>query len=203
MILVSVLQGESPVDFMLSDQVGHYLGFHLSSPGCGMNSTALLEGTDSGAGFTRKTYRGQGNQQEKRQGRVPLHWPETPVDEQLLACSEGLPPQYTDLLQPLGFPCHHQLKEWKQLVGGETNRMLDVGLSGFGATLSAVLAAWHLEILLFTPSWRAMRKPLVPKETEFTCRPHLATASSFPDSSVWALRSLHLPALSVSAWDAL
>lgn len=57
MILVNVLQGESPVDFMLSDQVGHYLGFHLSSPGCGMNSTALLEGTDSGTGFTRKTYR--------------------------------------------------------------------------------------------------------------------------------------------------
>ena len=53
MILVNVLQGESPVDFMLSDQVGHYLGFHLSSPGCGMNSTALLEGTDSGTGLEK------------------------------------------------------------------------------------------------------------------------------------------------------
>lgn len=198
MILVNVLQGESPVDFMLSDQVGHYLGFHLSSPGCGMNSTALLEGTDSGTGFTRKTYRGHGESTGEKAG-VPLHRAETPVDEQLLACSEGLPLQCTDLLQPLGFPCHHQLKEWKQLGGGETNRILDGRLSGFGATLSAVLAAWHLETLLFTPSWRAMRKPLVSKETEFTSRPHLAIASSFPDSSARALRSLHLPALSVSA----
>lgn len=37
LVLVTALQGESPVDSILSDQVGPYLGFHLSSPGCGMN----------------------------------------------------------------------------------------------------------------------------------------------------------------------
>lgn len=116
--------------------------------GCGMNSTALLESTDSGTGFTRKTYRGQGESTGEKAG-VPLHeqrhlWMSSCWLTVRVFLFSPEPPPATWL------PLSSSAEEWKQL-DGETNRILDGELSGFGATLSAVLAAWHLETLLFTP----------------------------------------------------
>ena len=148
--LVNVLQGESPVYSILSDQVGPNLGFHLSSPGCGMNSTAPLEDADSGIGFTEKTYRGQGESTGEKAG-VPLHEPERGL---WVSCSWSAASVFLSSGRTSsghGLP-GYQVKEGKQLFGGETNRMLDARLSGFGAVPSAVSAARHLESLSLTPT---------------------------------------------------
>lgn len=157
--------------------------------------TALLEGTDSGTGSLENLQRSRWIN-EKRQGS--LHRAETPVDEQLLACSERVflfsaQTSSSHLASPV-------IISWKNgsslMVGNKQDT--DGRLSGFGATLSAVLAAWHLENLVIYPLMEGHEKAISSQGNWV----HIQTPSgyswgSFPDSSAQSAQGHSICLLSV------